>query len=183
MLIKAEGEYWCLRLNFVSISRRSHLSCQLAIWIVLYQARPKVFALDYPTAFKWKVSSDVLPHGKNLLELNISAGLFFQHSFQHVVSMCDLNIAWQKSFKSFSFDEIVCWSYTSLTFSVTKLIPPLGESKLITCELCDQVIDGGGSGAYCTMQVRLIVDSISICNSGLPRISVIGSETKIYFLF
>lgn len=36
---------------------------------------------------------------------------------------------------------------------------------------------GGGSGAYCTIHVKLIVDPMLINSSGLPRISVIVSET------
>lgn len=37
---------------------------------------------------------------------------------------------------------------------------------------------GGGSGAYCTTQVRLMVDPMLMNNSGLPNIFVIGSEIK-----
>lgn len=37
---------------------------------------------------------------------------------------------------------------------------------------------GDGSGANRTIQVKFIVDPMLINSSGLPRISVIGSETK-----
>lgn len=63
-------------------------------------------------------------------------------------------------------------------FSVTRLIPPRGESKLITCELCDHTIVGGGSGVNFTVHVKLIVDPILMNNSGLPIISVIGSKNN-----
>lgn len=60
-------------------------------------------------------------------------------------------------------------------FSVTRLIPPRGESKLITWALWDQTIVGGGSGVNFTVHVKLIVEPILMNNSGLPMISVIGS--------
>lgn len=71
-------------------------------------------------------------------------------------------------------------------FSVTRLMPPRGESKLMTNWLCDQIMAGGGSGAYRTRQVRLMVDPMLMNNSGLPSISVIGSgntEPKLNYPF
>lgn len=67
-------------------------------------------------------------------------------------------------------------------FSVTRLIPPLGESKLITWALWAHNILGGGSGAKRTKQVKFIVEPMFINKSGPPRISVIGSGTKRHFI-
>lgn len=74
--------------------------------------------------------------------------------------------------------------------SVTRLMPPLGLSKLIGSELCDHSIVGGGSGAYCTKQVRLMVDPWLMYRSEPPSISVIGSgsdrdgyETKAKLIY
>lgn len=64
-------------------------------------------------------------------------------------------------------------------FSVTRLIPPLGESKLIATPLWNHIIVGGGSGEYLTRHVRLIVEPMLMKRSGPPRISVIGSEIEI----
>lgn len=66
---------------------------------------------------------------------------------------------------------------------MTRLIPPRGESKFITWEFWDQTMLGGGSGAKCTTHVRLMVDPILINSSGLPRISVMGSEKKLSITF
>lgn len=57
-------------------------------------------------------------------------------------------------------------------------MPPLGESKSMSWELCDHLITGGGSGAYRTKQVRFIVDPMLMNRSGPPRISVMGSEIQ-----
>lgn len=45
----------------------------------------------------------------------------------------------------------------------------------LTCRLCDHITVGGGSGANLTMQVKLIVEPLLMCNSGPPIISVTGS--------
>lgn len=65
-------------------------------------------------------------------------------------------------------------------FSVTKLIPPLGESKLIALWSWIQTIVDGGSGAYLTRHVRFIVLSLLMNISGPPAISVTGSTTVRY---
>lgn len=78
--------------------------------------------------------------------------------------------------------EIAFWINSRLVvrtpFSVTSDMPPRGESKFITCRLCDQIIAGGGSGAYNTMHVKFIVDPLLINKSGPPIISVIGSVMR-----
>lgn len=42
---------------------------------------------------------------------------------------------------------------------------------------------GGGSGAYFTTQVRLIVLPLFTNRSGAPMMMVIGSETKFFLFF
>lgn len=49
---------------------------------------------------------------------------------------------------------------------------------LLTSLLWDQMIAGGGSGAYRTIQVRFIVDPLLINRSAPPTISVTGSVEK-----
>lgn len=46
-----------------------------------------------------------------------------------------------------------------------------------------QIIMGGGSGAYFTTQVRLIVLPLFTNRSGAPMMMVIGSETKFFLFF
>lgn len=52
---------------------------------------------------------------------------------------------------------------------------PIPCSSLLTCPLCVHIIDGGGSGKWCTTQVKLTVEPPSMYKSGPPRIVVIGS--------
>lgn len=65
-------------------------------------------------------------------------------------------------------------------FSVTRLMPPRGESKLITSLLWLQSMMGGGSGANFTRHVKFIVLPLLMNRSEPPRISVMGSTTVRY---
>lgn len=63
--------------------------------------------------------------------------------------------------------------------------PPTIPSREIipTSLLWLQIIMGGGSGAYFTTQVRLIVLPLFTNRSGAPMMMVIGSETKFFLFF
>lgn len=55
--------------------------------------------------------------------------------------------------------------------------------KCITCSPWDHVMDGGGSGACLTKQVRLMVDPKLMNSSGPPKISVSGSWQRKIQIF